>query len=120
MSLEQLQIASNQDLQLNNASTQYVATRRNFGSNSGTGYRGGINTSIRGRGQGAQGGGRGNYSNQKPICQVCGKAGHIAIKCYHRFDLSYQGPDTSGSSTRQPASPNQAYIATPTGVSDGA
>ena len=29
-------------------------------------------------------------SNGKPQCQVCGKYGHIAINCYHRFDQTYQ------------------------------
>ncbi|KAF7834790.1 Retrovirus-related Pol polyprotein from transposon TNT 1-94 [Senna tora] len=24
--------------------------------------------------------------NNRPLCQVCGRAGHIAIHCYHRFD----------------------------------
>lgn len=27
------------------------------------------------------------------LCEVCGKDDHIAIKCYHMFDLSYQGLD---------------------------
>lgn len=36
----------------------------------------------------------GNTSNNggrpRPTCQVCGKVGHTAIKCYHHFDHSYQ------------------------------
>ncbi|PON45986.1 Zinc finger, CCHC-type [Parasponia andersonii] len=60
-------------------------------------------------------GGRGN----KPVCQVCGKAGHIALKCYHRFDLSFQG-DSSSSSTLQANQANQAFVATNTAVNDGA
>ncbi|PON34229.1 Zinc finger, CCHC-type [Parasponia andersonii] len=59
-------------------------------------HRGGHN---HGQGRGAGRGGRENFNHQnKPICQVCGKAGHVAVKCYHRFDLSYQGPDSSSSS----------------------
>ncbi|PON91412.1 Zinc finger, CCHC-type, partial [Trema orientale] len=71
-------------------------------------------TNYRGRGRGMRGG-RGN----KPVCQVCGKAGHIALKCYHRFDLSFQG-DSSSSSTPQANQANQAFVTTNTAVNDGA
>ena len=27
----------------------------------------------------------------RPQCQLCGKFGHTVIKCYHRFDINYQG-----------------------------
>lgn len=30
-------------------------------------------------------------ANDKPTCQICGKRGHTALDCYHRFDLSFQG-----------------------------
>jgi hypothetical protein len=39
----------------------------------------------RGRGRGC---GNSSY-NSRPICQVCGKLGHIALTCYHRFDNTY-------------------------------
>ena len=64
-----------------------------------------------GRGRG-RGGGRGqyqyqgaNYGNQhgsgnnhggnkgsdnRPVCQLCGKIGHVAFKCYKRFDHAFQ------------------------------
>jgi hypothetical protein len=29
------------------------------------------------------------------MCQVCGKTGHRALKCYQRFDHSFQGDDSS-------------------------
>ena len=29
--------------------------------------------------------------NERPTCQICGKAGHIAVDCYHRMDFAYQG-----------------------------
>lgn len=55
----------------------------------------------RGRGRGFPNNGRGypNTSHQSshfsnsthPVWQVCFKVGHIAAKCYHRFDQSYQG-----------------------------
>lgn len=37
-------------------------------------------------------GGRGQSSgNRQVICQLCGKAGHVAIKCFKRFDVHYTG-----------------------------
>ena len=30
------------------------------------------------------------YNSSAIVCQVCGKHGHSARKCYHRFDLTYQ------------------------------
>ena len=29
--------------------------------------------------------------SSKPICQICGKSGHLALNCYHRMDFTYQG-----------------------------
>ena len=34
----------------------------------------------------------------RPQCQLCGKFGHVAMKCYHRFDISFQGPSPQPSS----------------------
>lgn len=73
---------------------------RGRGSNRG-GYRGGRNSySTQGRGfpqQFGQGNDKGSYSgsgnNQRPTCQICGKYGHPALKCYKRFDESYQPED---------------------------
>uniref|UniRef100_A0A2N9H7S4 Uncharacterized protein n=1 Tax=Fagus sylvatica TaxID=28930 RepID=A0A2N9H7S4_FAGSY len=47
--------------------------------------------------------GRGSsQNNSRPTCQVCGKFGHMALTCYHRFDNSYS------------SEPNmQALLATP-------
>ncbi|XP_010468183.1 PREDICTED: uncharacterized protein LOC104748204 [Camelina sativa] len=61
----------------------------------------------RGRGRGSgQNRGRGGYSTrgrgftqhqssspssgQRPVCQICGRTGHTALKCYNRFDNNYQ------------------------------
>ena len=50
--------------------------------------RGGFNGRGRGRGgRFGRGGGNG-----KPQCQVCGKFGHIALKCYYRFNHDFLGP----------------------------
>lgn len=31
------------------------------------------------------------------MCLVCEKVGHVALKCYHRFDHSYQAEDRHAS-----------------------
>ncbi|KAJ0975730.1 hypothetical protein J5N97_017695 [Dioscorea zingiberensis] len=56
----------------------------------------------KGRSTGNSGGrGKKTFSNNsnsvrrnRPQCQVCGKMGHVALKCYHRFDHSYQAEET--------------------------
>lgn len=42
----------------------------------------------------------GNFNNSSPVrngnrlqCQVCGKMGHVALKCCHCFDHSYQAEE---------------------------
>ena len=67
--------------------------------NQSTNHGRGRNNNYRGRGRGFSP----NYFSQHspnqgfgpriemPPCQICGKAGHIAIDCYHRMDYAYQG-----------------------------
>ena len=35
----------------------------------------------------------------RPQCQLCGKFGHVAMKCYHMFDIAFQGPSSQPSSS---------------------
>jgi len=65
------------------------------------GGRGGFNHGGGGRGRGRgrnrgnnnnSGGPRQNYNGDKPICQLCGKEGHIGLRCFKRFDASFIGP----------------------------
>lgn len=35
-------------------------------------------------------GGKVNWNSTKPQCQVCGKHGHTALECWHRFDQEFQ------------------------------
>ena len=51
-----------------------------------------------------RGRGRGRSQGNRPICQVCGKIGHLALTCYHRFDNNY---------TRDSRPNMQALLATP-------
>lgn len=38
-------------------------------------------------------------NNARPQCQVCGKNGHIALDCWHRFDQEYQSSSNSSSTS---------------------
>ncbi|XP_019085935.1 PREDICTED: uncharacterized protein LOC104710419 [Camelina sativa] len=65
----------------------------------------------RGKGRFGQNRGRGGYSSrgrgfpqhqsscssqgERPVCQICGRIGHTAIKCYNRFDNNYQSEATT-------------------------
>uniref|UniRef100_A0A2N9G8U7 Reverse transcriptase Ty1/copia-type domain-containing protein n=1 Tax=Fagus sylvatica TaxID=28930 RepID=A0A2N9G8U7_FAGSY len=51
-----------------------------------------------------RGRGRGRSHGNRPICQLCGKIGHLAFTCYHRFDNTY---------TRDSRPHMQALLATP-------
>lgn len=67
-----------------------------FGSNL---VRGGF--SSRGRGFHQQNTSSGG-SNTRPTCQICGRIGHVALKCGNRFDNNYQSgnewfPDSGAS-----------------------
>lgn len=34
-----------------------------------------------------------NSAYSRPVCQICGSVGHVALKCWNRFDNSYQSID---------------------------
>jgi hypothetical protein len=63
--------------------------------------RGGRNGNGRGRGgsgRGRGGGGRGrgdqnggNDGKEKVVCQLCNREGHTVLRCYKRFDHSFNG-----------------------------
>ena len=55
----------------------------------GNNYRGG-----RGRGRGRQ-----PWNNNRTFCQICGRPGHVAYKCYNRFDATFQGPSANNNSS---------------------
>ena len=55
-------------------------------------------------------------------CQICGKIGHSALKCFHRFNLQFNGASAYGSASgvMLPSSSSQAYLASPTTINDKA
>ena len=62
----------------NIAYRQYNPPRRGGFRDRGRANRGGYNSSNK------------NHDQPSVVCQICGKIGHSAKKCYFRFDLSYQ------------------------------
>ena len=57
-----------------------------------------------------------NARADRPICQICGKAGHLPIDCYHRMDYAYQGQHpptklaTMATASNPCLSPNQPWL----------
>ena len=106
MRLEHQTIATIMDLQnplmanvahrkFNNTSGLGNNQSQNRGRGNNNGYRGnngGNNNNSYGRGNN-RGSSRGNGRGNKLIYQFCGRTGHITVKCYHGFDISFQGLD---------------------------
>ena len=71
------------------------------------------NPNYQGRGRSGYMRGRGGYSTrgqgftqhqssaytqgERPTCQICGRVGHTALKCYNRFDNNYQSAEAFAS-----------------------
>jgi hypothetical protein len=91
-----------------------VSPAANFSSR-GRGHRGrGRKTNnYRGRASASPGRGRGIYfpshssQSSRPICQLCGKIGHTAPRCYQRPDPALAGPPSA------PYQPAPAYYSYP-------
>ncbi|XP_062103704.1 uncharacterized protein LOC133814806 [Humulus lupulus] len=79
-------------LDLHPPTVNYASVTKNESSTSSSGY------SAHNRGSQC---GRGDrfYPNRntgnRPICQLCNKLGHVVLKCYKRFDLSFHGDTRS-------------------------
>lgn len=104
--LEQLNSFSNMNLgPSENVATKFDQkgnrshTRGGWGGNNSRGRRGG----------------RGRQSRDKPACQVCGKIGHTAVQCWHRFDKSYMGQSSDDNDKQEN---HNAFIASPNSVRD--
>ncbi|KAM3315656.1 hypothetical protein ACQJBY_034030 [Aegilops geniculata] len=82
--------------------------RRQGGNGGDRGGRGGGYSKSGGRGGGHNGnnGGGGNYNNHASAprvqCQICGKMGHPAWKCWKRYDESYQGVEEKSANLAAP------------------
>lgn len=115
--IEEIQsLLLNQEMRIQQAATEVTPVanvadntgqqKKSDGSSPGRGgqtnNRGGFNNRGRGKGGGRNGGWN---NSSRPICQICGKPGHVAAKCYHRFDQTFQGTQN-----------NNAYSASPDSV----
>ncbi|XP_010474502.1 PREDICTED: uncharacterized protein LOC104754040 [Camelina sativa] len=76
-----------------NTGRQY--SNRGRGQNNGRngGYRGRGSYSTRGRGFHQQISTSNSGASDRPTCQICGKYGHSAARCYKRFDHAYQSEE---------------------------
>ena len=118
MRLESLSAATMVDL---SSFSVHFAQRQSFrGGHGGRGH-----SSTGGKGHFPYGG-RGYNSFNKPLCQICGRMGHIALKCFYRFDVRYQNQfqnqkplgEYSADESSIPVSQSQAYITSPMTVND--
>ena len=118
MKLETLSAATTVDL---SSSSVHFAQQKLF--RGGSGGRGRFFAGGRGR---FPSGGRGYNSFNKPLCQICGRMGHMALKCFYRFDVTYQNQfqnqkawgEYSADDSSTPVSQSQAYITSLTTVND--
>lgn len=83
------------------------------------------NLNQRGRGRSGYYRGRGGYSSRgrgfaqhqsssansgdRPVCQICGRVGHTALKCYNRFDNNYQSQQVFSTMTTTDESGKEWY-----------
>lgn len=86
-----------------NSSVNSVTKSGRGGNNNsrGRGHNGGGRSGFDRGPKGGRDGGRpqgGNNFQQGLYCQVCGKEGHPAYRCYKRFDRSVSGPPQKSAS----------------------
>lgn len=86
---------------------QYGGSSANFAGRKGQYQQRGAGSSRGGRGAPrggrARGSGRGHpgrstgsdNNNQRPTCQICGKDGHSATRCWYRYEKKSNHPPTS-------------------------
>ncbi|XP_062073593.1 uncharacterized protein LOC133777858 [Humulus lupulus] len=113
MHLEQQHAISALDLQ--NPTTNYdAATKKEFATSS-SGHSARNQSYQRGRG--------GRFFHNRNtgsclICQLCNKPGHVVLKCYRHFDVSFQGDISSAATFEVTFADPQALFATAHTVND--
>ncbi|KAK0601129.1 hypothetical protein LWI29_021446 [Acer saccharum] len=101
-------------------------SQNGYGRGSGQFYNGGriVNQgggNLSNGGRKGRGRGRNNYNNNRPQCQICHRTGHGALRCYYRFDQSFQPQpniQNNGGNSTMNTSQMAAMIATPETVID--
>ncbi|KAF7825288.1 Retrovirus-related Pol polyprotein from transposon TNT 1-94 [Senna tora] len=87
----------------------------------GGGFRGNTNNFNRGRARGRSNNSS-TWNGSRPQCQACGRVGHLAVNCYHRYDQNFtkatlhqsiQNQQARQQNTNSNNAPIEATIATP-------
>ena len=100
MRLEQLTSAS--PIKAHNAQFNTTSFKRTSNNGGNQNYYGHEQSNQRVKGWGGYGRGNGSgHGGNRPICQLCGRAGHVALKCYHRFDINFNGNPDGDHDTQQ-------------------
>lgn len=98
LSFEKLIENHNPELQIRDSSANFASRNKGNGDrgNKGNGCDIGGPNAPRGFGGNTFGNNSCSFvlnNNNRTKCQVCGKIGQMALKCYHKFDHSYQAED---------------------------
>lgn len=99
--------ASKNPSQVSNQSDNRAPNNPNSGRGFGRG-RSGYSTRGRGFHQHINQQTQGPHLNQRPICQLCGKYGHVVAKCWHRFDNNFH-PTESPTAMYSAVTPPSAH-----------
>lgn len=54
-------------------------------------FKGSQNVASRGGNARFRGGRSGSGGSRSVVCQLCGRSGHVALKCFKRFDINFTG-----------------------------
>lgn len=110
----------------NKSATVKTGSQNSSGAQSNSQPRAPFNPAFGGRfGRGAARGGRGAafsrgrgyYNNtSRPQCQLCGKTGHMAWQCFHRFNQQFISPFSQGAPRQQHPSNNFNFQSNPTAM----
>ena len=88
-----------EQLYATNSDSHHLSSNFSAHKNGGNHGRGKGNSNHQGRGKRRNEGFFGRRNDNKPICQICGKQGHIALTFWHIMDESFQPTSFSTSSS---------------------
>ena len=103
--------------QLYATTSYYHHLSANFAAHKSGGNRGHGkgNLNPQGQGRGMNGGFSSRSIDDKHICQICGKQGHVALICWHRMDENFQATSPTNNNNSYKTT---IYMATPKTVID--
>ena len=88
------------DVEPHSTNVSYKKGNHNNKENFNGAHHGGNQQSNRGNynNRGGRGRGRGGRGQYRPVCQICGKIGHLASTCYFRFDHNFTSSNSINNS----------------------